>query len=118
MKPLDRMRKYVSSLPDATERSHFDDRMFCVRSKPFASCNDDGTIVVGLEPEHAAELLERDPKHFQSYSRAQHAVTFKLQDVAMWKELVRESYDGVVAKMTAPKKATSNRRRTTRFDGL
>ncbi len=59
MSALEKMRKLVAKLDGVSERPHHGDVMFYVGRKPFASAGPKG-MVIGLEPEHAAMLVERD----------------------------------------------------------
>ena len=105
MSALEKMRKLVASLAGATERPHFGEAMFYAGKKPFASCGDKNGIVVGLDPEHADALVERDAR-FRFYSRAQHAVSFDPAQVPEheWEPLVRESYAIAAAPAAKTKK--------------
>jgi hypothetical protein len=89
MSALEKMRKLCAGLEDTSERTHHGEAMFYVGKKPFASAGDKNGIVVGLEPEHAATLVERDER-FRYYSRAQHAVAFDPATVPQkeWEPLV------------------------------
>lgn len=104
MSALEKMRKVVGGLADTSERPHFGESMFYVGRKPFASCGDKNGIVVGLEPDHAATLVDRDER-FRFYSRAQHAVAFEPAKVPQkeWEALVRVSYELVAAKAKTAK---------------
>jgi hypothetical protein len=99
MSMLATMRKECLTWPDVSEREHFGKPAFYVGKSMFASCDEEGVVVIGLEPEHASALIDKDPR-ITAYPRAKHAVTFSLGAVREWKELVRESY----ALASAPKK--------------
>ena len=107
MSGLEKMRTLCAKLDDTSERPHFDDVMFYVGRKPFASCGDE-SVVVQLEPDHAATLIARDSR-FTPYTRAKHTVQFDPDAVPQkeWEPLVRESYALVVAaaKKQAKKRA-------------
>ena len=104
MSGLGKMRKLCAKLDDTSERPHFDDVMFYVGRKPFASCGDE-SVVVQLEPDHAATLIARDSR-FTPYTRAKHTVQFDPDAVPQkeWEPLVRESYALVVAAAETPAK--------------
>jgi len=93
MSSLEKLRKLCAKLDGVSERAHFDDVMFYVGKKPFASAGDESGIVVGLEPEHAATLIAAD-RRFTAYPRAKHAVQIEPGAVPqkVWEPLVRESY--------------------------
>ena len=101
MKGLEQMRKIVAKLEDTREGAHHGSTAFYVGKQLFATCGDKEGIVVGLEPEHAATLVDRDPR-FKAYPRAKHAVMFDPGEIKDFAELVRESY--AIAKAPKPKK--------------
>ena len=105
MSPLEKMRAFCKTLPDTSERPHFGDAMFYVGKRPFASCSDTDGVVVQLEPDHVATLLQREAGRFKPYTRAPHTVQFDLNEVSEWKALVRESYDLVRVGGKKPKAA-------------
>ncbi len=105
MSGLEKMRRLCAKLDDTSERPHFNDVMFYVGKKPFASCGDESGVVVQLEPDHAATLIARDSR-FTPYARAKHTVQFDPGAVPQkaWEPLVRESYALVVAAAKKPAK--------------
>jgi hypothetical protein len=111
MSGLATMRKECLTWPDASEREHFGKPAFYVGKSLFATCDEEGLVVIGLEPEHASALIDTDAR-FSAYPRAKHAVTFSLSKVSEWKSLLRESYD-LASAPKKPKKpgAKSSRRR-------
>ena len=75
-KALDMMREICLSLPDTREGDHFGETAFYVRGKLFATCGAKHgvcEITFGLEPDHAAALVENDPR-FKPYSRDKRGV--------------------------------------------
>lgn len=96
-KGLEAMRKAVAKLDDTSEGSHFKSVAFLVGKKMFATYDDTDGAVIQLEPDHAATLVERDPR-FKPYTRAKHCVMFDPAGVKELPALVRESYDLIVAK--------------------
>jgi predicted DNA-binding protein (MmcQ/YjbR family) len=93
-----KMRKICLSLPDTRERDHFGEAGFYVKGKLFAACgkkNGVCEITFGLEPDHAAALVRRDPR-FKPYPRDKSGVVLDAADVGSWNELealIVESYD-------------------------
>jgi hypothetical protein len=108
---LERIRKLA--FPEYEEGRHSGAIAFKSRGRMFGTLRAigrDGQIVVGLEPEHAAALIDRDPR-FEPYPRAAHTVCLRVSQF-VWSEiepLVRESE----ALATAPK-ARAKRGRTSR----
>ena len=100
-KALDKMREICLSLPDTREGDHFGETAFYVRGKLFATCGAKHgvcEITFGLEPDHAAALLENDPR-FKPYSRDKRGVVLDAAKVKSWgevKELILESYELVM----------------------
>jgi predicted DNA-binding protein (MmcQ/YjbR family) len=99
------MRKLGAGLPEYSEGSHSGAVAFKSRGRMFATLRavsgGDAQIVVGLEPEHATLLIEKDPR-FERYPRAPHTVSLRVS-LFKWSEvepLVRESH----ALATAPKR--------------
>lgn len=113
MSALEKMRKLVAKLDDVSERPHHGDVMFYVGKKPFASAGPKG-MVIGLEPEHAALLVEKDAR-FRPYARDARAVMFDPAEVPQkeWEPLVRESYAmaAATAKKSPAKKPSRPRSR-------
>lgn len=117
MKPavaLEKLRALATSLAGALrEGSHFGGLMFkTATGKPFASWDDrggDGEIVVQLEPDHVAALLEKDSR-IEKYTRAKNCVLVRVSAFE-WKEiapLVEESFHRVMSASPA-KKATAKK---------
>src|SRR4030095_12553762 len=106
-KALDKMREICLSLPDTREGDHFGETAFYVRGKLFATCGAKHgvcEITFGLEPDHAAALLENDPR-FKPYSRDKRGVVLDAANVKRWsevQELILESYE-IVQPPTAKK---------------
>src|SRR5688500_11897768 len=68
---LQKMREICLALPDTREGGHFGQTAFYVKNKLFATCGEKHglcEITFGLEPDHAAALVENDPR-FKPYSR-------------------------------------------------
>ena len=116
-KALDKMREICLSLPDTREGDHFGETAFYVRGKLFATCGAKHgvcEITFGLEPDHAAALLENDPR-FKPYSRDKRGVVLDAAKVKSWgevKELILESYELVKPPKVkkAAKKSTPGKR--------
>src|SRR5262245_6480455 len=116
-KALDKMREICLSLPDTREGDHFGETAFYVRGKLFATCGAKHgvcEITFGLEPDHAAALLENDPR-FKPYSRDKRGVVLDAAKVKSWgevKELILESYELVKPpkEKKAAKKSTPGKR--------
>jgi predicted DNA-binding protein (MmcQ/YjbR family) len=117
-KALDKMREICLSLPDTREGDHFGETAFYVRGKLFATCGAKHgvcEITFGLEPDHAAALVENDPR-FKPYSRDKRGVVLDAAKVKRWsevQELILESYELVkppkvkkAAKKSTPGKGT------------
>ena len=113
-KALDKMREICLSLPDTREGDHFGETAFYVRGKLFATCGAKHgvcEITFGLEPDHAAALLENDPR-FKPYSRDKRGVVLDAAKVKRWsevQELILESYE--LVKPPKVKKAAKSPRR-------
>ena len=111
-----KVREFCLSLPDSSEKPHFGDSMFYVLGKGFASCGEKHgpcQIVVGLEPAHAAMLVERDSR-FTAYPRAKHAVVLELARAKNWAEvkgLLLASYEMVKAQAQKKKAPARGRKR-------
>ncbi|MFO0982413.1 MAG: MmcQ/YjbR family DNA-binding protein [Planctomycetota bacterium] len=115
---LEKMREICLSLPDTREGSHFGEVAFYVGGKLFATCGQKHgvcQIIFGLEPDHAAALVESDPR-YQPYPRDKRAVVLDAADVN-WRELkplILESYElrkppqKKRADKAAPRKRTRN----------
>jgi predicted DNA-binding protein (MmcQ/YjbR family) len=94
---LKKMRALCESLPGTSEGSHFGSIAFKAGTRLFATYreeSDDAVLVVGLEPEHAAALLDADPR-FTPYPRDRRAVVIHGSRIKSWDEihpLVLESY--------------------------
>src|SRR5262245_15945869 len=116
-KALDRVREICLSLPDTYEGDHFGETAFYVRGKLFATCGAKHGVCemkFGLEPDHAASLLENDPR-FKPYSRDKRGVVLDAAKVKSWgevKELILESYELVKPSKVkkAAKKPTPGKR--------
>lgn len=95
---LARMREICLSLPDTREGDHFGDTAFYVNNKLFATCGAKHgfcEITFGLEVDHAAALVENDPR-FKPYPRDKRGVVLDAAQVRNWSEvkaLIRESYE-------------------------
>jgi predicted DNA-binding protein (MmcQ/YjbR family) len=96
-KALEKMREICLSLPETSEGHHYGETAFRVGKKLFATCGEkNGTceIVFGLEPDHAAALVEGDPR-FKPYPRDRRGVVLEVAKVKNWSEvkaLIHESY--------------------------
>jgi predicted DNA-binding protein (MmcQ/YjbR family) len=95
---LTKMREICLSFPDTREGSHFGEAAFYVKGKLFATCGEKSgacEIIFGLRPDHAAALVESDPR-FKPYSRDRRAVVMDAAKVKSWSEvrtLISESYE-------------------------
>ena len=104
-----KVRELCLSMPDVDEAAHFGDASFRVGKKMFATCSrktGDYRLQVQLEPEHAAALLERDPR-FERYERMKHVVSLRLDAVKDWAEvraLLEESYALILGKKKPARK--------------
>ena len=114
---LQKMREICLALPDTREGGHFGQTAFYVKDKLFATCGEKHglcEITFGLEPDHAAALLENDPR-FKPYSRDKRGVVLDAANVKSWgevKELILESYELVKPPKVkkAAKKSTPGKR--------
>ena len=94
---LEKMREICLSLPDTREGDHFGETAFYVSNKLFATCGEKHgiyEITFGLEPDHAAALVENDPR-FKPYARDKRGVVLDAAKVKTWSEikaLILESY--------------------------
>lgn len=94
---LEKMREICLSLPDTREGDHFGETAFYVSNKLFATCGEKHgicEITFGLEPDHAAALVENDPR-FKLYVRDKRGVVLDAAKVKTWSEikaLILESY--------------------------
>ena len=95
---LEEMREICLSLPDTREGDHFGETAFYVRNKLFATCGEKHgicEITFGLEPDHAAALVENDPR-FKPYPSDKRGVVLDAAKVKRWSEvkaLILESYE-------------------------
>ncbi len=95
---LKKMRDICLSLPDTREGDHFGETAFYVKGKLFAACGEKHgvcKITFGLEPDHAAALVENGLR-FKPYPRDRRAVVMDAAKVMSWNEvrtLVSESYE-------------------------
>ena len=95
---LEKMREICLSFPDTREGAHFGQTAFFVKGKLFATCGEKHgvcEIIFGLQPDHAAALVESDPR-FEPYSRDRRGVVIDAAKVKSWievKTLIRESYE-------------------------
>ena len=99
---LKMMRDICLSLPDSREGDHFGETAFYVNGKLFATCGEKRgsyEITFGLEPNHAAELVENDHR-FKPYPRDRRGVVLDAAEVESWSEvgaLILKSYELVKA---------------------
>ena len=106
--PIERLRAICLALPETTEKIAWGEPTWRVKGKLFATCGEKHglcEITFGLEPDHAAALVENDPR-FKPYPRDRRGVVFDAAKVKSWsevKELVLESYE--LAKPPKVKKA-------------
>lgn len=114
---LEKMREICLSLPGTREGQHFGETAFYVSRKIFATCGEKHgvcEIIFGLEPDHAAALVESDPR-FKPYPRDKRGVVLDAAHVKSWTEveaLILESYElQKPKKKPAKKSATSKRTR-------
>jgi hypothetical protein len=95
---LAKMREICLAFPDTREGDHFGETAFYVKDKLFATCGGkEGVceIIFGLQPDHAAALLAKDPR-FKPYARDRRAVVMDATKVKNWSEvraLLSESYE-------------------------
>ena len=112
---IDAIREYCLSFPDATEGLQWgDDLLFRVRAKIFVSVPLDAAAPVRITfkttPEKILELLEIEGVERAAYVGRYNWVSLQRFDVLPWtelKDLIRQSYELVVAK--APKKGKTSR---------
>ena len=103
---LQKMQEICLSLPDTRQGHHFGETAFYVKGKLFATCGEKHglcEITFGLEPDHAAALVENDPR-FKPYPRDRRGVILNAGKVDNWNEvktLILESYE-----LVKPPKAT------------
>ena len=116
---LSKLRALAASLAgELREGSHFGGLMFkTAAGKPFASWDDrgaDGEIVVRLEADHVAVLLEKDPR-VEKYTRARDCVLLRVSafDWSEIRPLVEESFHRVTS-ATARKKAPAKKTAATK----
>jgi hypothetical protein len=108
---LEKIRELA--FPEYEEGRHSGAIAFKSRGRMFGTLRAvgiDGQIVVGLEPEHAATLIDRDPR-FQPYPRAAHTVSLRVSQFK-WSEiepLVRESEAIATAQKTRAKRGRRSR---------
>jgi hypothetical protein len=111
---LKKMREICLSFPDTREGDHFGQAGFYVKRKLFAVCGEKRgmcEIAFGLEADHAAALVEHDPK-FKLHPRDKRGVVVDVAKVKNWteiKSLLLESYE-LVKPAKAPRKKTAARR--------
>ena len=114
-----KMREICLALPDTREGAHFGTTAFYVKGKLFATCGGkDGPceITFGLEPDHAAALVEGD-RRFKPYPRDRRGVVLDTANVKRWSEvkaLVLKSYELVRPPSTKRPAKTSKPRRRAR----
>jgi predicted DNA-binding protein (MmcQ/YjbR family) len=95
---LQKMQEICLSLPDTRQGHHFGETAFYVKGKLFATCGEKHglcEITFGLEPDHAAALVENDPR-FKRYPRDRRGVVLNAAKVESWSEvktLILESYE-------------------------
>jgi hypothetical protein len=95
---LEKVRSICLSFPGTREGDHFGETAFYVKGKLFATCGGkEGVceIIFGLQPDHAAALLAKDPR-FKPYARDRRAVVMDATKVKNWSEvraLLGESYE-------------------------
>jgi predicted DNA-binding protein (MmcQ/YjbR family) len=95
---LKEMRRICLGRPRTSEGAHFEDCVFKVRRKIFASCGEaEGgpVIVVQLHPNHSGDLVANDPR-VSKYPRLANTVSIDVSGPVRWDEiedLVQESYD-------------------------
>ena len=112
---IDAIREYCLSFPDATEGLQWgDDLLFRVRAKIFVSVPLDAAAPVRITfkttPEKILELLEIEGVERAAYVGRYNWVSLQRFDVLPWtelKDLIRQSYQLVVAR--APKKRKASR---------
>lgn len=106
---LEKMREICLSFPDTREGDHFGATAFYVKGKLFATCGEKHgvcEITFGLEPDHAAALVQNDPR-FKPYPRDNRGVVLEAAKVKGWSEikaLISESYE-LRKPSKAPRKA-------------
>ena len=115
---LQKMQEICLSLPDTRQGNHFGETAFYVKGKLFATCGEKHgpcEITFGLESDHAAALVENDPR-FKPYPRDKRGVILDAAKVESWSEvraLILESYELV----KSPKVNKAAPRRTTKSAG-
>ncbi len=99
------VRLVALSLPEAHEEPHFERTSFRVGKKIFATMTIDGAEgMIRVKPASVAEsLIASQPKVFFSYgawtsSNGALGVRFKLANVKLVEELLREAWKGVAPK--------------------
>jgi predicted DNA-binding protein (MmcQ/YjbR family) len=112
---LEKVREICLSLPDTREGDHFGETAFYVSNKLFATCGEKHgicEITFGLEPDHAAALVENDPR-FKPYARDKRGVVLDAAKVKTWSEikaLILESYGLRKVQKKRAKKSTPGKR--------
>jgi predicted DNA-binding protein (MmcQ/YjbR family) len=112
---LEKMREICLSLSDTREGHHFGETAFYVSNKLFATCGEKHgvcEITFGLEPDHAAALVESDPR-FKPYPRDRRGVVLDAANVKSWTEvkaLILESYELQKPKRKPAKKSATSKR--------
>ena len=112
---IDAIREYCLSFPDATEGLQWgDDLLFRIRGNIFVSVPLDASAPVRITfkttPEKILELLEIEGIERAAYVGRYNWVSLQRFDALPWaelKDLIRQSYELVVAK--APKKRKASR---------
>ncbi len=119
MTALDSIREYCLSLPAVTEKIQWEDvLLFRVGGKIFVMVNLDPAaedhIAFKCDPETFAELLEREGARPAAYVGRFQWIglrDFNVLSAAELRELIRASYDLVVAKLPKKKPAARRTRR-------
>jgi predicted DNA-binding protein (MmcQ/YjbR family) len=112
------MQEICLSLPDTRQGHHFGETAFYVKGKLFATCGEKHglcEITFGLEPDHAAALVQNDPR-FKPYPRDRRGVILNAANVESWSEvktLILESYE----LMKSPKSRKPRPRPATKHSG-
>jgi predicted DNA-binding protein (MmcQ/YjbR family) len=118
VRPLDSIREYCLSLPDATEKVQWeDDLLFCVGGKIFTVVNlnpaGKDRIAFKCDPETFTELLEREGARPAAYVGRFKWIAlrdFSVLPAAELRELIRASYEMVRAKLPKRKPAQRPKR--------
>jgi predicted DNA-binding protein (MmcQ/YjbR family) len=118
VRPLDSIREYCLSLPDATEKVQWeDDLLFCVGGKIFTVVNlnpaGEDRIAFKCDPETFTELLEREGARPAAYVGRFKWIAlrdFSVLPAAELRELIRASYEMVRAKLPKRKPAQRPKR--------